>query len=89
MTNAAVASSDQIQALIVAYIQQELADADSRDVDVDENLFAGGLVDSVGFMRLIAHLSDAVGVTVPAEDLVPENFRTVRVMARYVAGLLA
>ena len=68
---------------------QELADADSRDVDLDENLFASGLVDSVGFMRLIAHLSDALGVAVPAEDLVPENFRTVRVMARYVAGLLA
>ncbi len=74
-----------IERLITAFIVEELMG--SRDaVDPDENLFTAGYVDSVGIMRLIAHLEATFGVTIPPTDLVPQNFRTVRVMAGYLAA---
>ena len=87
MSDAAVASPEQIETLIVDYIRRELVDPGDDDIDIDENLFVSGRIDSVGFMRLITHLSEALGVTVPAPELVPDNFRTIRVMAGYLGSL--
>lgn len=82
--------SDRIESLIVDFIRDELTDGGPEGVPaVDENLFSSGLVDSVGIVRLIAHLQNELAVTVPPPDLVPANFRTVRVMAGYMQRLSA
>ena len=79
--------TEQIEALVVGFIRLEMLGDDTAEVDRDENLLTGGLVDSVGIVRLIAHLKECLEVEVPPTDLVPGNFRTVRVMAAYMAGL--
>ena len=79
--------ADQIEALIVQFIQEELLDSEASGIDRDENLLTSGLVDSVGVVRLIAHLSRALGVEVPPPQLIPENFRTIQIMAAYMHGL--
>ncbi len=86
-TEGAVSAQD-IEALVVAFIRDEMMGEPDLDVDLDENLLISGLVDSVGIVRLIAHLKDRLLVEVPPGDLVPENFRTIRVMAGYMAGRL-
>ena len=75
---------DQIETLIVDFIRDELGETEIDDVGRDDSLLTSGLVDSVGIVRLIAHLEHRLGVTVPQTDLVPENFRTLRVMADYL-----
>ena len=57
------------------------------DVPPDENLFTSGLIDSVGAMRLVSHMESSLGVKIPPGDLVPENFHTVEVMAKFLKGL--
>ena len=80
--------AERIEALIVGFIRDELIDAAVGDtVDPDENLFTSGLLDSVGVVRLIAHMQTQLGVHVPPPELIPDNFRTVRVMAAYLRGL--
>lgn len=80
--------TEHIESLIVEFIREELIDAEGRAaVDPDENLFTSGLLDSVGIVRLIAHVQTQLGVNVPPPDLIPDNFRTVRVMAAYLRGL--
>ena len=74
-----------IEEIISAFLRRELLRAEDR-IDPDENLFTSGLVDSVGMMRLIAHLEQTLQLKVPPTELVPENFRTVRVMAAYLQG---
>jgi len=82
--------TERIESLIVGFIQDELTDGVAVDaIDRDENLFASGVVDSVGIVRLIAYLKEQLGVSVPPTDLIPENFRTIRVMATYMHGLVA
>ncbi len=50
----------------------------------DAELFGEGFVDSLGLMRLVAHLQEAYRIAVADEDLVPENFATVARLARFV-----
>ncbi len=73
--------------MILAFIQDAFFDEGDGTLSPDANLFTGGFIDSVGIVRMIAHVQDELGVTVPAPDLLPENFRTVRVMAAYLRGL--
>ena len=80
-------SAHDIETDIVALIARHAA-IEPSDVDVDDNLLTSGLVDSIGMVRIIARIEEQLGVTVPPPDLVPENFRTVRVMATYLAGLV-
>ena len=83
--------SQQIQELegvIGGYLAREISGGRSREIDRDDDLFASGRVDSVGIMRLIAHLESTLSVQIPPTDLVPENFRTIGVMAAYLSQLL-
>ncbi|MEP7309047.1 MAG: acyl carrier protein [Acidobacteriota bacterium] len=75
----------RIEDLITTFIVEEIAGRGAV-IDPDENIFTSGHVDSVGIMRLIAHLESALDVTIPPTELVPQNFRTVRVMAAYLAS---
>ncbi|MEO8257703.1 MAG: acyl carrier protein [Acidobacteriota bacterium] len=75
----------RIEQIITTFIAEEIAGR-AAVIDPDENIFTSGHVDSVGIMRLIAHLEAALDVTIPPTELVPQNFRTVRVMAAYLAS---
>ena len=77
-----------IEALIASFIREELGGDEAAEIDLDENLLTSGLVDSVGIVRLIAHLKASLNVTVPPPDLVPGNFRTTRIMAAYMRSRL-
>ncbi len=66
------------------YIQDELLDG--REISDDENLLLGGLIDSMGVMRLVAFVEEAFQVSVPPEDLTIENFMTIETMIRYLEG---
>jgi acyl carrier protein len=79
----------RIERIITAFILEQILGTGERALDLDENIFTAGLVDSVGIMRLISHLETALNLTIPPTDLVPRNFRTIRVMAHYLASRTA
>jgi acyl carrier protein len=51
----------------------------------NEELLLSGLIDSLGAMRLIAHLETLYGIKVPPEDVLIEHFETIDAMAQYLA----
>ena len=73
-----------MKATLKQYIQDELLDG--REVSDDENLLLGGLIDSMGVMRLVAFVGETFQVSVPPEDLTIENFMTIETMIRYLEG---
>ena len=79
---------ESIEAHILEYLRREIISEDRGEVGLEDNLFVGGLIDSVGVVRLVGHIQQTYEITVPAPDLIPQNFRTVRVMAAYLDGLL-
>jgi methoxymalonate biosynthesis acyl carrier protein len=58
-------------------------------IDVDQDLFASGLVSSLFALQLVVHLESAFDVEVAGPDLSLDNFRTVRAMTALVLRLRA
>ena len=54
------------------------------DVAADESLFDRGLLDSLGFMALIAELQTRFNIRVPELDLLPDNFDSINAIVAYV-----
>ena len=87
MSEGTVTRIAEIETLISGFLRDELL-PDGAIPDPEESLFASGLIDSIAIVRLVAHVERELDVTVPAPVLVPDNFRTIRVLASYLAGLM-
>ena len=80
-------AAPSIEEIVITFIRAQLHPGVEVDVDPEANLFTSGLIDSVGAMRMIAHIEEVLQVKIPPTALIPANFRTIRVMADYLASL--
>ena len=55
-------------------------------VEPGDDLFETGVIDSLGFMRMLAYMDRTLGVEVSMSEIVMENFNTVEKVAAYVAA---
>lgn len=69
---------------LLEFIRTELLD-DMDDIETDENLMADGMVDSLGMMRMLDFIEQTFGISVPPEDMISQNFRTVERLVAYLA----
>ena len=70
---------------IIKYIETELLTGQKKTtVSEETDLLSSGLIESTSMMKLIAHLESEYDVHIPYEDMIIENFMTVRDMARYL-----
>lgn len=56
------------------------------DVEVDTDVIAGGMLDSLAFVQLLLALEDEFGVTVDLADLELDDFSSVARVARLVTA---
>ena len=54
--------------------------------DDDASFLEEGIIDSIGFMELVAYVQQTYGIEVGPEELVPDNFDSVNKLGRYVAS---
>jgi acyl carrier protein len=54
----------------------------------DEDQLLGKVIDSTGVLELIAFIQDHFGITVPDDEVVPENLGSVKNITAYVAQKL-
>lgn len=57
--------------------------------DDDASFLEQGIIDSLGFMELVAFVEKEYGIRVEAQDLVPDNFDSVNKLSRYVSSRIA
>lgn len=88
MSKVSISKTDDLEQIIIGFIRDQIVASPEVEIDPDENLFTSGQVDSLGIMRLIAHLETRLDLEIPLIDRVPDNFRTPRVMAAYLLGQL-
>jgi acyl carrier protein len=75
----------EIEATLMAYIREECLSRYGQVELADEtNLFEAGIVDSAGLLSFIGFIEKEYGITVPDDDLLPENFVTVARIAGYI-----
>ena len=72
-----------IEEAIIKFVTEELLNS-SVEVEAEDNLLADGMVDSIGMLRLVTYIEELTQITIPQEDLVIENFRTIKVITRYL-----
>ena len=65
---------------MVAWINQRLAPP-GVTITADTPLFAGGLINSIRVLELIAWTERAIGAEIPDQRIRMDNFRTVRRIA--------
>lgn len=54
------------------------------DVDEDYPLLAKGVIDSLGMLKLVSLLEEEYDVEIDDDDIVPDNWRTIRDIAALV-----
>jgi acyl carrier protein len=70
------------------FIRNELLHGRKVVLTEEADLLSAGIVDSLGILRLVAFIEDRFGVKVPDEDVVFENFQSIRAMGTYVSQRL-
>ena len=67
----------------------ELVEDIGEDVDFDtcETLIDDGILSSLDIIQLIGALNDEFDISIPATEIIPENFNSVDAMAAMVARL--
>ena len=69
---------------LARYIATDLLNEADRVIGDDEDLLASGLLDSLGVMSLIHFIEQDLRIDVPAEDVVIENFESLRAIDAYL-----
>jgi acyl carrier protein len=82
MTDTAIV--ERLKAIIADDLEARIA---REDIDVETALFEGGLgLDSVVLVELIALVEQAFAIRFADDELLPESFRSVRVLAELIAA---
>jgi acyl carrier protein len=77
-----------VQAVITGYIAQDLLHLESgRAPTLDQNLLAERVLDSLGLQQLVTFIEAEYALDIGDDDLLPENFESIRTIARLVEQL--
>jgi methoxymalonate biosynthesis acyl carrier protein len=78
-------SAEAIEEALFGFLSERI----KADLDVDQDLFAAGLVSSMFAMQLVVHLEESYDIAIIGPELKLDNFRTVRAMTALVLRLRA
>jgi len=77
--------SDRIEDELLAYLRENFLPRGARSaLTVDDDLLETATVDSVGLLTMVEHIEQTYSIRVADEDLLPENFLSVRRVAEFV-----
>ena len=79
----------QIENQIKQFILKNLYFAEDNTLDDDASFLETGVVDSTGVMELVAFVQTEFGVPVEPQEIVVENFDSVRKVARFIGRKLS
>jgi acyl carrier protein len=65
-------------------VEEFMPDVPVDELDEDFDLLTGGVVDSLGLLKVVAWLEDEFDIAVDDSELGPESFRTVAAIKAYV-----
>jgi acyl carrier protein len=72
---------------IRAFVERELVRGRGpTTITADTSLLDAGVLDSLGLLRLLAYLQQTYAIEVEDEELIPENFGSVRQICAYVSS---
>jgi acyl carrier protein len=86
----APAAFDDVVRDLAAHVAAEAAGGPLPEPPApDDPIIAAGVIDSLGLFDLVAFVERRYGLAIPSEEIVLENFLTVRALATFVLAKLA
>jgi acyl carrier protein len=73
-------NEDQVRAAAQATVKEMTG----KKVKDSDSLLSSGLIDSLSLLRLIGSLEGKLSVTIPPDDLQPDDFETIDIMTEAV-----
>ena len=75
----------QVEGSIKKYIENKFLRGDAKkSISTEESLLDSGLIDSMGIFELVAFLEKEFDIEITDEDLVPDNFESLNLIASMV-----
>jgi acyl carrier protein len=75
----------QLESEIRKFIAENmLFSADGFNYGDNDSLLEAGIVDSIGVMELVSFVDKTYKITVPPEDISPDNFDSINRLANYI-----
>lgn len=65
-------------------LQTQLPGEDPEQLQPDDDLLDSGILDSMGIMQLVTYLEKEYGISIPTEEIEPEQFASVNALAAFV-----
>jgi acyl carrier protein len=65
-------------------VDEFMPDVPVEELDADFDLLTGGVVDSLGLLKVVAWLESEYDIGVDESELGPESFRTVNAIRAYI-----
>jgi acyl carrier protein len=70
--------------ILLDFIKQEFLRNPKAEVNEDVDLFSTGIIDSLGVLQLVSFIDEQFSISVPDEDVLYDNFCSIRVLANYL-----
>lgn len=70
--------------ILTDYIAREIVRGNESQVNVNADLLATGILDSLGILQLVAFIEERFKIRVPDEDVVYENFYSITALSSYL-----
>jgi acyl carrier protein len=77
------------KALLAEYIKNEIMRNKNAKLDENEDLLSSGILDSLAILQVVAYIDKTLGIQVPDEDVVYDNFKSIRALTEYLTQLSA
>lgn len=80
----------QVETSIKEYIEKKFLRSETKkDISTEESLLDSGLIDSMGIFELVAFLEKEFNIEISDEDLVPDNFESINLIAKMVENQIS
>jgi acyl carrier protein len=72
------------ETILMTYVKEELLRGRGDKLTPEDDLLSQGIIDSLGILQLVGFIEERFGIQVPDEDVVYENFHSMKTLAAYL-----
>lgn len=82
------ATAADVRRLVIDWLddQYHFGDAEAKIGDDSRSFLQNGILDSLGFVRLVLHLEDTYHIRIDRRELTPQNFDSLAKIVGYVTA---
>lgn len=73
---------------IRCYIVENFLFGDDKELNEETSFLENGIIDSIGMMELVEFIENKFNIKVDDEELIPENFDSIRCILNFLAKKL-